>query len=58
VPERKRVKMSSTIDEARRLIEWSRVLCATAADLTRESKAIKVSILKSIEQNREVLRLR
>jgi hypothetical protein len=44
------------IDEAKRLIERSRILCATAADLTREAKAIQISISKSLVRKRKVLR--
>ena len=53
-----RAKSRTTIDEARRLIEGSRILCATAADLARESKAIKISIQKALERRHKVLRPR
>jgi hypothetical protein len=54
----RRAKSRNTIDEAIRLIERSRILCATAADLTRESEAIRISILKALERKRKVLRPR
>ena len=53
-----RAKTPSTIEEAKRLIERSRILCATAADLTRESVALRISILKSLERKRKALRTR
>jgi hypothetical protein len=53
---RERAKSQSTINEARRLVERSRILCATAADLTREANAIRISIKKSLEHKRRVLR--
>ena len=53
-----RAKTCATIDAARRLIDRSRILCATAADLTRESIAIRISILKALERRRKVLRPR
>lgn len=49
---------SRTIDEAKRLVEMSRALCVTAADLARESTEIRISIRKSLERKREVLRPR
>jgi hypothetical protein len=53
---RQPAKTSATIDEAKRLIERSRILCATATDLARESEAIKLSIQRSLERKRQVLR--
>jgi hypothetical protein len=56
VPVQSRANARLTINEARRLIERSRILCATAVDLARESAAIRISIQKALDRKRRVLR--
>jgi len=48
------VKTRGTINEAKRLVERSRVLCSTAADLTRESNEIRLSIRRALERKRKL----